>query len=264
MDWDRIKAGVAKNGTEWKTVEPGCQWRNGLAEAAVKLVKSTMDLTLASHHNLNYAELDTFFSSVANTVNQRPIAVRSFTEDDLHAITPNDLLLGRTRNAVPGPQYSTEDSVTRRQKVILELEQTWWEQWSIQALPHLVPYKRWKHEHRSLKVGDIVLVHYEKKVGKGIYKLGRITKVHPDSHGIVRTVSVGMRGKDSDKPLPYVPRPLREIKLGVQRVAVICPIEEQITDSDSDKTEEEVTNASEEVAESSEEITDITGDATEQ
>ena len=85
------------------------------------------------------------------------------------------------------------------------------------------------------KVGDIVLVHYEKKVGKGIYKLGRITKVHPDSHGIVRTVSVGMRGKDSDKPLPYVPRPLREIKLGVQRVAVICPIEEQITDSESDK-----------------------------
>ena len=102
LDQDKIRQGAARNGTEWKCVEPGCQWRNGLAEAAVKLVKSTLELTLASHSNLTYAEIDTLFSSVADTVNQRPIAVQSFTEEDLHAITPNDLLLGRTRNSVPG------------------------------------------------------------------------------------------------------------------------------------------------------------------
>ena len=28
LDWNRIKGSAAKNGTEWKVIEPGCQWRN--------------------------------------------------------------------------------------------------------------------------------------------------------------------------------------------------------------------------------------------
>ena len=46
LDWVKIREGAAKNGTEWRVVEPGCQWRNGLAESAVRLLKSTLDLTL--------------------------------------------------------------------------------------------------------------------------------------------------------------------------------------------------------------------------
>jgi hypothetical protein len=165
---------------------------------------------------------------VANIVNQRPIAIRSFTEEDIHAITPNDLLLQRSKNTVPGVVYGTDDSITKRQEAMRELEEMWWNQWIVQALPHLVPYKRWKTEHRSLCVGDIVLVLYEKKVGKGTYRLGRVTSVHPDSHGVVRTVTVGMRKTDKrEKLLPYVAKPLVEVKLGIQRVAVICPVEEQ-------------------------------------
>ena len=186
---------------------------------------------------MNYAELDTLFSSVANTVNQRPIAVKSFTDEDIHAVTPNDLLLGRSRNTVPGAMYGHNDSLTRRQETIHEIEQTWWNQWIAQALPQLVPYKRWKTEHRSPRPDDIVLVLYEKKVGKGEYRLGRVLKVHPDSHGIVRTVTVGMRGKDKGKTLTYIPKPLDEYTLGVQRIAVILPAEEQDSVVSDDNTE---------------------------
>ena len=204
-----------------------------MAEAAVKLVKSTLELTLASHSNLTYAEIDTLFSSVADTVNQRPIAVQSFTEEDLHAITPNDLLLGRTRNSVPGAVYAVEESFTKRQEVMQEVENLWWSQWIVQALPHLVPYRRWKHEYRSLRIGDIVLVLYDKKIGKETYKLGRVVAVHPDEHDVVRTVTVGMRGKDKGSgALTYTPKALEEHKLGVQRVAVICPVEDQILDTE--------------------------------
>ena len=229
LNWDRIRDGAAKSGTNWKCVEPGCQWRNGLAEAAVKLVKTTLAHTMASQTTLNYAELDTLFSSVANIVNQRPIAVKSFTEEDIHAITPNDLLLQRSKNTVPGVVYGTDDSLAKRQETMREIEELWWNQWIVQALPHLVPFKKWRTEHRSLCVGDIVLVLYEKKVGKGTYKLGRVVEVHPDDHGVVRTVTVGIKKNSrNEKLLPYVPKPLTEIKLGVQRVAVICPVEEQV------------------------------------
>ena len=156
---------------------------------------------------LNYAELDTLFSSVSNIVNQRPIAVRSYTEDELHAITPNDLLLQRTKNSVPGIVYGTDDSLTKRQECMREIEEAWCNQWIVQALPHLMPYKRWKVKHRSLRPRDVVLVLYEKKVGKGLYKLGRVLEVHPDAHGTVRTVTVGLRRTNAREPsLPYVPR----------------------------------------------------------
>ena len=112
-----------------------------------------------------------------------------------------------------------------------EMEKIWWRQWIIQAFPHLVPYKKWKHEHRSLQQGDILLVLYDKKVGKGEYRLGRVLQVHPDSHNVVRTVTVGMRGKDRARP--YIPKALDEHTLGVQRVAVICPIEEQVASNDT-------------------------------
>ena len=57
-----------------------------MAEATVKLVKNTLELVLESQTILNYAELDTVFSSVANIVKMRQIAVRSFTDEDLHSI----------------------------------------------------------------------------------------------------------------------------------------------------------------------------------
>ena len=60
-------------------------------------------------------------------------------------------------------------------------------------------------------------------------------RVHPDSHGTVRTVTVEMRGKDPAGP--YVPKALTELKLGVQRVAVICPIEEQVQVSGNEEVE---------------------------
>ena len=99
-------------------------------------------------------------------------------------------------------------------------------------LPNLVPYRRWKFEHRSPQPGDIVLILYEKKMAKGDYRLGRILSVLPDCHGLVRTVVVGVRAKERDKSAEYVPKPLEKIQLGVQRIAVIYPVEEQDLDAE--------------------------------
>ena len=133
---------------------------------------------------------------------------------------------------MPGPVYDANESVTRRQEAIQELEQAWWDQWVVQALPHLVPFRRWKSEHRNIQIGDIVLVLYEKKISKGTYKLGRVLETHPDAHGRVRTITVGIRGKDKANALTYIPKPLEQHRLGVQRVAVILPVEDQDLDAE--------------------------------
>ena len=57
--------------------------------------------------------------------------------------------------------------------------------------------------------------------------------VHPDAHNVVRTVTVGMRRVDRrELALPYVPKELEERRLGVQRICVICPVEDQIDVAD--------------------------------
>ena len=67
---------------------------------------------------------------------------------------------------------------------------------------------------------------------KGDYRLARVTNVHPDHNGMVRTATVSMRPRDSrekvlSKP-PYLnPKQAVELVVGVQRLVVILPIEEQ-------------------------------------
>ena len=106
----------------------------------MKLLKSTLGLTLASQKRLTFAVLDELFSSVADIVNQRPIAMKNFTEEDYCVITPNGLLLQRSKNVVPGVRYLEEESLTQRQQLMKELEDTWWRMWITQVLPFLVPY----------------------------------------------------------------------------------------------------------------------------
>ena len=144
---------------------------NGIVYTVGRCGKSILKLmgihlmpVLASQSTFNFAKLDTLFSSVTNTVNQRPIAIESFTGEDTRAIIPNDLLLQRSKSTVPGVVYGTNYSIPRQQEVFRELEQAWWDRWIVQALPHLVPFKEWKHEHRSMVMGDVAFVLFEETV----------------------------------------------------------------------------------------------------
>ena len=46
-NWEGVRSAFARNGTNWKFTETGCSWRNGLAERAIKLIKTTL-----MHQNL--------------------------------------------------------------------------------------------------------------------------------------------------------------------------------------------------------------------
>ena len=50
--WAEISDISARYGTKWNFVLAGTQWRNGLAESRVKLMKSTLQHTMS-----NYAQL---------------------------------------------------------------------------------------------------------------------------------------------------------------------------------------------------------------
>ena len=78
-----------------------------------------------------------------------------------------------------------------------------------------------------MKVDDVVLIRYSSKSSPGTYRLGRVTSVELDSDNLVRTCTVAYRlitSSNSDT-LDGITR--KEIRLPVQRLVLILPVEEQ-------------------------------------
>ena len=224
----------ARDGTEWRFSPAGCSWRNGLAERAIGLAKSTMNRVIGRHELLNFAELETAMIKIAAILNQRPITVRLFSEDDYHAITPADLLLGKM-SGFRGPEEEKWHGAAEEEiPLILRLEKVaslaaaWWKDWVAAAFPLLCPRQKWRQENRNIATGDIVLLRPNVKIGKGEYRLARVLDIHPDRRGNVRTVTIGLRyrSRARGEALEESRAGLEEVKMAVQRLVVILPREE--------------------------------------
>ena len=194
--------------------------------------------------SLNFNEFRVLLSRCANIINDRPLGVRHHNKavNELVPITPNLLLLGRTSTSPLDTVQFDEgsDRYTHRAKFIDEVISLWWEMWYHQAFDSLFPLPKWKEQMPNLKSGDICMIKYERKVGKGDYRLCRVAEVHPDKKGLVRTVTVAFRPISSkEKSLPYLPKDLTKMKVGINRLVLICPAEdiehnEEIIDGTSD------------------------------
>ena len=68
---------------------------------------------------------------------------------------------------------------------------------------------------------------------KDDYRVGRVTKTHPDKSGLVRTVTVTFRKRDvREDPVKYKTKPLTEEIMAVQRFCLLVPVAEQNAVSD--------------------------------
>ena len=97
-----------------------------------------------------------------------------------------------------------------------------------------------------MKVGDVVLIQYSSKAKSGEYRLGRIIVAELDKDNLVRTCIVRysllqhVARKDREK---YDGITLKYIRVGVQRLVLIMPVEEQ--DDIRDVSKQEVAKAME-------------------
>ena len=66
-----------------------------MAERSIGLAKKVLVQVVNKHQTLNFAELEGTFLKVAKILNQRPLAIRNYSEDNCVPISPYDLLLGR-------------------------------------------------------------------------------------------------------------------------------------------------------------------------
>ena len=120
----------------------------------------------------------------------------------------------------------TPSRLVKRMHQTEEILESWWARYYKDVFPLLVPRRKWMQAHRNLAVDDIVLVMYETRYAKDKYRMGRVTSLHPDNCGSVRTVTVAIKSREKAGMGPGAKVLL---KLPVQRLVLILPVEEQQT-----------------------------------
>ena len=236
--WDWSSVVKANCASEWQFVPIGAAHRNGLAEATVKVLKKSLRHALEPGVVLSYAEMNTLLAEISFTINCRPLGLASVSgeseqDDVLCPLTPNQLLLGRTNDDGPILDYVADDRFTSRLSYVSQVYTCWWKKWISQVLPTLIPVKRWKTTRRNLVPGDVVMMLYEGNI-KRDYRLARVKHVQPDSKGLVRTVTVCYRKRDSRESVSsYRSKPLVCEEVSVQRLSLLVPVNENIENNSS-------------------------------
>ena len=235
FDWEAIANSSSTEGTTWHFAPAGAQWRNGAVEIFVKKFKKSFE-TLYSKTRMNYAEMSYALKRIANILNNRPLSVQKShseypDEDFLSPITPNMLLTGRNGNRPPvDVDYDDSCFPEERLSFVEELERSWWYQYKVQYFSSLIPRQKWLHAKRNMRIGDIVLIEYKQKSFPGTYRLGRVKEVEVDPEdGLVRTCSVVYKliKPQKNKRDVFGKVTSKEVRLPVQRLIIILPVEEQ-------------------------------------
>ena len=228
----KVMEETARNNVIWKLAPDESQWRDGCSEQAVAAIKRTLK-HLHQDKDLTFPELLTLMFRCMDIINNRPLGVRfnNGANPSYAPITPN-ALLKNSRTDYEELKFKDYDHINekyvRRMKHVEKVYYDWWDLWKRDVLDSLFPFKKWKQAKQNVQVGDICFLMQDAKLGSPGYRLCKVTAVYPDASGLVRTVQVGMRPRDSrESSLPYKVKELWLTDVSVQRLVMVLPVAEQ-------------------------------------
>jgi len=174
-------------GVQWYTGIPKAPWGTGCAEAAVKLFKQQLQILKVEEGDkkLSALEYETLFLRASFQVNQRPIVLAA---EPGTSLCSNSVIHG-FNPPILEPSTIPETNLTRRNAAVEESLKTFWKIYSADFSKKASNLPKWKHQEENLAVGDIVLL-LDSPTKVGSYRLGEVIQVHPDSRGLVRTVTL--------------------------------------------------------------------------
>ena len=231
--WSEMESGLVKsatkNGFTWDIRPANSPWRQGTAEVSIKAIKRLLKIAVGDI-KLTPSELQSAMFEAANLCNGRPIGINKYPAADgaYQILTPNCLIMGRSRSEVPDHGCIAENlKKADRFKLIEQVTLDFWKRWTTEVTPEYVLRQRWHQTGRDLKVGDVVLVH-DSSALKGQYKMAKVEEIKTSSDGRVRSCQVSYRipySKDDNHK--YSGGKVIKLSRSVQRLTLLLPVEEQ-------------------------------------
>ena len=175
---------------DWKFNVPEAPWQGGAWERLVACVKSCLKRTIG-RQRIDFVEMQTLVHEIETILNNRPICT-DYGDDIEDVLTPNHLVFGRRLEStnIHRMDDQTEDKPNRRAQQLERMLEHFWSIWRTEYLTSLrETHSSAKSKPNIISEGDIVLV-YEKKQPRHMWKLGRVCEVKRSRDGAVRSAKV--------------------------------------------------------------------------
>lgn len=137
--------------------------------------------------------IDSFLTLMARIeacLNSRPLLPLHDSVDDRIALSPADILIGRSLMAVPEPPVpDLPRNRLQHWQQVQQMHQHFWQQWHDEYLATLQSRNKWQRPADNLQVNDILVIRHE-NLPPTQWRLGRIIEVHPGADNLVRNVTI--------------------------------------------------------------------------
>ena len=189
LDESRIKQSISNKGISWHFNPPLAPHFGGVHETMIKAAKRAMQAILGTA-DVTDEELMTAMIGAEGLINSRPLTYQSANPADDVPLTPNHFLHGQI-----GGQFAPEScdetafNPRKRWRRIQELVRHFWSRWLQEWLPGLNARRKWYHEDRDVRVGDVMLV-VSPDTSRGKWPLVRVIEVYPGNDGHVRVAKI--------------------------------------------------------------------------
>nr|CAH7748491.1 unnamed protein product [Callosobruchus chinensis] len=181
---------LLSNSMQWKFIPPRSPHHGGLWEAAVKRAKFHLDRIL-NNNCFTFEQLATVFAQIEAIMNSRPLTPLSSDPSDLSVLTPGHFLIHYPLLSVPQVDLTSVPSNRLTQyEGLQKLMQTFWRRWKKDYLQQLQTRTKWLESNGTpIREGTLVFL-ADENTPPLHWKRGRVTKLHPGSDGIVRSVTL--------------------------------------------------------------------------
>ena len=131
---------------------------HGKVERRIRHIRESLMKSL-SNERLGVLQWETIAASIANSINNLPLALGNVKGDFEFAdlITPNRLLLGRNNDRSPTEPVTVSKDYDKILRSNSQIYDAWFENWLISHVPKLMDHPKWYKADRDLSEGDIVL-----------------------------------------------------------------------------------------------------------
>ncbi|XP_076549271.1 uncharacterized protein LOC143308200 [Osmia lignaria lignaria] len=204
----KVRTFLADRSIEWSFIPPHAPHFGGLWEAAVKAFKHHLTRVVSTELT-TFENLNTLIIEIESILNSRPLTPISADANDLLALTPGHFLIGDSLTSLR--EHDFTDTPTNRLSSwqhVQQMKQHFWNRWHREYLNELAQRSKWSKGSHPIKEGTLVLLRDDNTPSMQ-WALGRVTKVHPGSDGIIRAATIKTATGTLDRstkglvPLPY-------------------------------------------------------------
>ena len=197
----------------WSFNPPSASHMGGVWERMIRSVRRIL-ISLTSQRNLSDDQLHTFLLEAESILNSRPLSPVILDIDEQKPLTPNHLLKLHPTQELPPVLTSKEDCYAKCRWLYVQfLADQFWRRFSSEYFRMIISRQKWHKTKPNLKPGDVVLI-VDESTPRSQWNLGKVASVCPDKYGIVRNVTVDVRG--------------REIRCPIHKLCLIVPKEDKI------------------------------------